>query len=292
MVVQSGSDLNVEQDLAALDVGAVHRVRRSSRLTENPLPDGLDRISDATRNFVVRDAEFSTNLENHFKNCVFGDVMLYQKSRTNLAKAPDLWAAIGPGSKARSQEWLERQGDGTVQNFIITCRQAYQALDAQWAPMIEANAPLWGKEVYPKLSNAFPRGRSRARRDFDSWPVNVDALRLRRMRRRRAALEQTTGNYAYGNVSWANSTSNTGRQTAGGSGGRGGVPGRLPSIGGSVSKSGSQTDALRHATDETRGTDSASTSSSGVRDEHSNGTGASMSDGTYSRSGSFSRASG
>ncbi len=80
--------------------------------------------------------------------------MLYQKSLTNLAKAPDLWAAIGPGSEARSQEWLERQGDGTVQSFIITCRQAYQALDAQWTPMIEANAPLWGREAYPRLSNA------------------------------------------------------------------------------------------------------------------------------------------
>lgn len=112
------------------------------------------RLFDATRNFIIRDAEFSTNIENHFKNCVFGDVMLYQKSLTNLAKSTDLWAAIGPGSEARSQEWLERQGDGTVQNFIVTCRQAYQSLDAQWTPMIEANAPLWGKEVYPKLSNA------------------------------------------------------------------------------------------------------------------------------------------
>ena len=55
--------------------------------------------------------------------------MLYQKSLTNLAKAPDLWAAVGPGSEARSQQWLERQGDGTVNSFIITCRQAYQALD-------------------------------------------------------------------------------------------------------------------------------------------------------------------
>jgi len=112
------------------------------------------RLFDATRNFVIRDAEFSTNLEHHFKNCLFGDVMLYQKSLTNLAKATDLWAAVGPGSEARSQQWLERQGDGTVHSFIVTCRQAYQALDAQWAPMIEANAPLWGKEVYPKLSNA------------------------------------------------------------------------------------------------------------------------------------------
>jgi conjugal transfer mating pair stabilization protein TraG len=112
------------------------------------------RLFDATRNFTIRDAEFSTNLENHFKNCLFGDVMLYQKSLTNLAKAPDLWAAIGPGSQARSQEWLERQGDGSVQNFIVTCRQAYDTLNGQWATMIEANAEPWAKEVYPKLSNA------------------------------------------------------------------------------------------------------------------------------------------
>lgn len=112
------------------------------------------RLFDATRNFIIRDAEFSTNLENHFKNCLFGDVMLYQKSLTDLAKATDLWAAVGPGSEARSQQWLERQGDGTVNSFIVTCRQAYQTLDAQWGPMIEANTPLWGKEAYPKLSNA------------------------------------------------------------------------------------------------------------------------------------------
>lgn len=112
------------------------------------------RLYDATRNFVVRDAEFSTNLENHFKNCLFGDVMLYQKSLTELAKATDLWAAVGPGSEARSQQWLERQGNGTVRSYILTCRQAYQSLDAQWGPMIEANAPLWGREAYPRLSNA------------------------------------------------------------------------------------------------------------------------------------------
>ncbi|MDC7812250.1 conjugal transfer protein TraG N-terminal domain-containing protein [Sphingomonas koreensis] len=112
------------------------------------------RLFDATRNFIIRDAEFSTNLEEHFKKCLFGDVMLYQKSLTNLAQSKNLWIDIGPGSEARSQEWLERQGDGTVNSFIVTCRQAYQMLDAQWVPMIEANTPLWGKELYPKLSNA------------------------------------------------------------------------------------------------------------------------------------------
>ena len=68
------------------------------------------RLFDATRNFVIRDAEFSTNLEEHFKKCVFGDVMLYRKSLTVLAQSKDLWAEIGPGSEARSQEWLERPG--------------------------------------------------------------------------------------------------------------------------------------------------------------------------------------
>jgi conjugal transfer mating pair stabilization protein TraG len=111
------------------------------------------RLYDATRNFVIRDAEFSTNLEEHFKKCLFGDVMLYRKSLTILAQSKDLWADIGPGSEARSQEWLERQGDGTVSSAIVTCRQAYDMLSARWGPMIEANTPLWGKELYPKLSN-------------------------------------------------------------------------------------------------------------------------------------------
>lgn len=587
------------------------------------------RLFDATRNFVIRDAEFSTNLENHFKNCLFGDVMLYQKSLTNLSKAPDLWAAIGPGAEARSQQWLERQGDGTVNSYIITCRQAYQALDAQWGPMIEANTPLWGKEAYPKLSNAlaadklkhdvpivsaaftgasgsyaevmrqntainaFMQARNsmaggagasaidtfaqtradiQARNTYNSiaqqamawvpilnivltvvffamFPVifplflmpqtglsslkgyamgffylaawgplyvilhmicmtratsaatgvagggvtlasyagigavngetatiagfmlmsvpflaaglargamsiaghSMSMLAPAQNAAEAAALEQTTGNYSYGNVSWANATSNmrqadqwstaptymgggasfgwrqdngamvtgfgngqevfdtsgaisrlgftptmttgsvaewremaseahrqsqayenaaneiltathanrsafgtsaehtrgwdsssgsqantsveqfdrrTGSSSQGteerstisqsqrvsqghdrqaqttdtvsgsvsaGLGGRAGAGGgrssRLPGIGGSVSKSGNQTDALRHATDDTRSSDSANTSSSGVRDEHSNGTGASTSDGTYERSGVFSRAS-
>ncbi|MCF8707160.1 conjugal transfer protein TraG N-terminal domain-containing protein [Rhizorhapis sp. SPR117] len=592
------------------------------------------RLFDATRNFIIRDAEFSTNLEEHFKKCLFGDVMLYQKSLTLLAQSKDLWADIGPGSEARSQQWLERQGDGTVTSAIVTCRQAYGMLDAQWAPMIEANTPIWGKELYPKLSNslaadklkhdlpianaaftgsgssysdsmrqntainAFMQARNsmaggtgaatidtfaqtradiQARNTYNSiaqqamawvpilnivltvvffamfpvifplflmpqtglaslkgyamgffylaaWGPLYVILHMICMTRAEAAsagvaaggvtlgtyagigavngetatiagfmlmsipflaaglargamsiagqatsmlapaqnaaeaaaLEQTTGNYSYGNVSWANATSNMrqsdqwstapsfmggatsvgwrqdngavvsgfgngqevfdtsgaisrlgftptmstgsvaewremaneahrqaqayenaaadiltathanrsafgtsterssgwesssgrqanssveafdrrtgsssqgleerdtisqgqrigqshdrqaqtsdqfsgtvsagigGRQAGGGAGGRGGVLGRLPSIGGSISKSGSQTDALRHTTDETLGSDSANTSSSGVRDEHASGSGATMSDGTYSRSGSFSRAS-
>jgi len=111
------------------------------------------RLFDQTRNFQIRDAEFATNLQAHFKQCVFGDILLYRKSLTDLAQSKDLWTDIGPGSEARAQPWLDRSG-GTVTSSIITCRNAYNALSGQWASMIDAATPFWAKEAYPKLSTA------------------------------------------------------------------------------------------------------------------------------------------
>ncbi|MEG8223760.1 conjugal transfer protein TraG N-terminal domain-containing protein [Sphingomonas sp. HH69] len=111
------------------------------------------RLFDQTRNFQIRDAEFATNLQAHFKQCVFGDILLYRKSLTVLAQSKDLWTDIGPGSEARAQPWLDRSG-GTVTSSIITCRNAYNALSGQWASMIDAATPFWAKETYPKLSTA------------------------------------------------------------------------------------------------------------------------------------------
>ncbi len=119
------------------------------------------RLLDATRNFQIRDAEFSTNLSSHFKNCVFGDVMLGQKSMTDLAASKDLWASMGPGSAARSQPWVERSGAAT-ESSIVTCRQAYDMLNNSWHSMIEAHTPLWSKETYPKLSTAVASAKLRA----------------------------------------------------------------------------------------------------------------------------------
>jgi conjugal transfer mating pair stabilization protein TraG len=111
------------------------------------------RLFDQTRNFQIRDAEFATNLQAHFKQCAFGDILLYRKSLTDLAQSKDLWTDIGPGSEARAQPWLDRSG-GTVTSSVITCRNAYSALSAQWASMIDAATPFWAKETYPKLSTA------------------------------------------------------------------------------------------------------------------------------------------
>jgi conjugal transfer mating pair stabilization protein TraG len=119
------------------------------------------RLLDATRNFQIRDAEFATNLSSHFKNCVFGDVMLGQKSITDLASAKDLWATMGPGSAARSQPWVERSGATTSSN-IVSCRQAYGMLDGLWHTMIDAQTSLWAKETYPKLSTSVASAKLRA----------------------------------------------------------------------------------------------------------------------------------
>ena len=110
------------------------------------------RLFDATRNFQIRDAEFATNLQNHYKNCVFADVLLNFKSLTDLASSTDLWSSIGPGSPARSQVWLQKEGGGSVSNTIITCQAAYQALTGQWNTIIDASTPLWGRQTYTNLS--------------------------------------------------------------------------------------------------------------------------------------------
>ncbi len=119
------------------------------------------RLLDATRNFQIRDAEFATNLSAHFKNCVFGDIMLGQKSMTDLASFKDLWAAMGPGSAARSQPWVERSGAATTSS-IVPCRQAYGMLDGLWHTMIEAHTSLWAKETYPKLSTSVASAKLRS----------------------------------------------------------------------------------------------------------------------------------
>lgn len=119
------------------------------------------RLLDATRNFQIRDAEFATNLSAHLKNCVFGDIMLGQKSMTDLASAKDLWAAMGPGSAARSQPWVERSGAATTSS-IVPCRQAYGMLDGLWHTMIEAHTSLWAKETYPKLSTSVASAKLRS----------------------------------------------------------------------------------------------------------------------------------
>ena len=77
------------------------------------LPDDLNyskngmiygaRLLEATRSLRISDPEFAANLDEHFKQCVFYDVLLGRYSMQELAESADIWATIGPGSEARAR---------------------------------------------------------------------------------------------------------------------------------------------------------------------------------------------
>ena len=112
------------------------------------------KLMEVTHNVQITDPEFAANLNEHMKQCVFYDVMLGFKSMDALAKSADLWADVGPGSPARGQKFLTRTGTGTVDSEIKTCNEAYNILTPQWNTFITGMVPLFGKKLYPKLSNA------------------------------------------------------------------------------------------------------------------------------------------
>jgi conjugal transfer mating pair stabilization protein TraG len=112
------------------------------------------KLMEATHAIQITDPEFAANLNEHMKQCVFYDVMLGFKSMDTLAKSTDLWADMGPGSPARAQKFLTRNGAGGVDSEIKTCNQAYTELTPQWSTFINGMVPLFGKKLYPRLSNA------------------------------------------------------------------------------------------------------------------------------------------
>lgn len=108
------------------------------------------RLFEATQSLRIRDPEFAANLDEHFRQCVFYDVLLGRTSMDTLANAPDIWATIGPGSQARAQRVLTRDPGGQVTASIETCRDAYTALNQQWAGMVDDLGRVFGRQLYPK----------------------------------------------------------------------------------------------------------------------------------------------
>ena len=132
---------------------------RSSELVFG-LPGDLDysrngmiyasRLFGATQSLRIRDPEFASNLDEHFRQCVFYDVLLGRYSMQSLADAPDIWAAIAPGSQARAQRFLTRDTGGNVTSSIVTCREGYTALNIQWTAMVDDLGKAFGRQLYPR----------------------------------------------------------------------------------------------------------------------------------------------
>lgn len=117
------------------------------------------RLFEATQNLRINDPEFAANLDEHFRQCVFYDVLLGGYSMETLAKAPDIWDEIGPGSQARAQRFLTRDAGGAVTSSILTCREAYASLSSQWNGMVDQLGLAFGKQLYPKQSAALAKAK-------------------------------------------------------------------------------------------------------------------------------------
>jgi conjugal transfer mating pair stabilization protein TraG len=110
------------------------------------------RLFEATQNLRINDPEFAANLDEHFRQCVFYDVLLGRYSMETLSNAPDIWDAIGPGSQARAQRFLTRDAGGAVASSIETCRDAYTTLSTKWAGMTDDLGRVFGRQLYPRQS--------------------------------------------------------------------------------------------------------------------------------------------
>ena len=118
------------------------------------------RLYDATRSLRISDPEFAANLDEHFRQCVFYDVLLGRYSMKQLAETNDIWATIAPGSQARAQRFLTRDNSsGQVASSIVTCREAYSALNAQWAGLIDGMGTVFGRQLYPNQIAALAKAK-------------------------------------------------------------------------------------------------------------------------------------
>ncbi|MBU0774523.1 MAG: conjugal transfer protein TraG N-terminal domain-containing protein [Alphaproteobacteria bacterium] len=118
------------------------------------------RLYDATRSLRVSDPEFAANLDEHFRQCVFYDVLLGRYSMKELAETGDIWATIAPGSQARAQRFLTRDAtSGQVISNIVTCREAYDTLNAQWAGLVDAMGSVFGRQLYPNQTAALAKAK-------------------------------------------------------------------------------------------------------------------------------------
>lgn len=109
------------------------------------------RLMEKARTFQITDSVFRANLDEQLKQCTFYDVLLGFKSMDDLTRSTNVWAAIGPGSPARSQRWIASTGAGTTETTIIPCNEAYGRLDATFNAQIEKDLLPFARGAYPKL---------------------------------------------------------------------------------------------------------------------------------------------
>ena len=108
------------------------------------------KLLDATQGLRIDDPVYATNLNEHFKQCVFYDILLGRKTYDDILKSSDLLTAMGPGSVALSQQYI--YPDGT--SGIITCQTAYTFISAGWNSYYVVAAPKIAAQFFPGIPAA------------------------------------------------------------------------------------------------------------------------------------------
>ena len=105
------------------------------------------KLLDATQGLRIDDPVYATNLNEHFKQCVFYDILLGRKTYDDILKSPDLPTAMGPGSVALSQQYI--YPDGT--SGIVTCETAYNFIRNGWNGYYAVAAPKIAAQFFPGI---------------------------------------------------------------------------------------------------------------------------------------------
>ena len=111
------------------------------------------RIMNAVQGLTIDDPVLATNLDEHFKQCAFYDVLIGRKSIADITNSADMLTTMGPGAQSLSQSWTD--ADGT--QSIKLCRDAYTALGTQWAAYYTGAEGKLAGQFFPGDANALTR---------------------------------------------------------------------------------------------------------------------------------------
>lgn len=106
------------------------------------------KLLDATQSLRIDDPTLALNLNEHFKQCVFYDVLMGRKTIESFTQSPDILAAMAPGSISLSQVY--RYPDGT--SNIQSCQSAYNLILTNWNSYYNAALPHIAEQFFPGIS--------------------------------------------------------------------------------------------------------------------------------------------
>lgn len=106
------------------------------------------KLLDATQGLRIDNPIYATNLNEHFKQCAFYDILLGRKTYDDILRSPDIMASMGPGSVALSQQFI--YNDST--SGIVTCQTAYTFLANGWNDYYAAALPKIAAQFFPGVA--------------------------------------------------------------------------------------------------------------------------------------------